>query len=275
MDAHAYARTTLAELRDQRRKQTADLAGPIFDPLEERIELDGATCLSIRGNGDEIGYAIVDERDPAAATLLEFYVDPLLRKDAGRILDTTLAEFRCARWLVNSQDSFALPLFLERGFPYEVEAYLFSAATESREPPLRDGMAVVGATPADLERTYALIMQDGFYTGDGRVGLAARIGNGEIFLLRDRSELRGVGFVCPLERTPRYADIAMIIDGAHRGQGLAHRLVTRLVRISRDRGLLPTALTSKENLASRRTLEKCGFYLDGCVLRATTRAAPR
>ncbi len=34
MYTHAYARTTLAELRGQRRKQTADIAGPIFDPLE-------------------------------------------------------------------------------------------------------------------------------------------------------------------------------------------------------------------------------------------------
>ena len=111
-------------------------------------------------------------------------------------------------------------------------------------------------------------MQDGFYTGNGRKALAVRIKNGEIYLFRSEGELIGVGFVCPLARTPHYADIAMIIDGQHRRQGFAFHLVSRLIQISLDKDLIPTALTSPKNIASRKTLEKCGFHLDGCMLLA-------
>ena len=58
------------------------------------------------------------------------------------------------------------------------------------------------ATLSDLESTYELIMQDGFYTGNGRQALAVRIENGEIYLLRSENKTIGVGFVSPLARTP-------------------------------------------------------------------------
>jgi RimJ/RimL family protein N-acetyltransferase len=111
-------------------------------------------------------------------------------------------------------------------------------------------------------------MQDGFYTGNGRIALAVRIKNGEIYLLRSQDMLIGVGFVSPLGRTPDYADIAMIIDGRHRMQGFAVQLVKQLIQISLHKGLIPTALTSPQNIASRKTLEKCGFFIDGCMLLA-------
>ena len=67
----------------------------------------------------------------------------------------------------------------------------------------------------------------------------------------------------------------MIIDKRYRLKGLGACLVTRLVQISLDKDLIPTALTSPRNTASRRTLEKCGFHLDGCMLLARLGASAR
>lgn len=271
MEDCEFQKTTLQDLVSFRQMQTLDLKGQVNDPLEERIELAKPDCLKMRFAGKDAGYALLDVTAEVGISLLEFYLVPSRRRHARIILDEFVRSFRCGYWIVNSHDSFALPLLLECGFTYEIDCCLFSIDRPKREDVTDpDGIMLDAAAPEDLDCTFKLVMQDGFYTGNGRKALAARITNGEIYLLRSEGELLGAGFICPLARTPQYADIAMIIDGRYRGRGYAYRLVSRLVRISFDKGLIPTALTSPGNIASRKTLEKCGFYMDGCLLLAKT-----
>ena len=270
MEDYSFQRVALPVVECLRQMQTLDLKGQVYDPLEEQIGLAEPTCLKIQSNGKDVGYALLDEKAKDGFTLLEYYLVPGHRNDSKPVLNELVRSFHCRYWFVNSQDSFALPLLLECGISYELDAYIFSVEGLRLEiEELPDGISLGLATPDDLDSTYNLIMQDGFYTGNGLKGLAVRIRNEEIYLLRSRG-LLGVGFVCPLVRTPRYADVAMIIDGKQRRQGLASHLVSQLIRISLDKGLIPTALTSPKNIASRKTLEKCGFHLDGCMLYAKT-----
>jgi RimJ/RimL family protein N-acetyltransferase len=271
MDNHRFYRAALHDLQSLRQLQTFDLKGQVHDALEERIELAKPNCLRIRLGGRDVGYAILDETWKIRRTLLEYYLVPSCRRNAKLVLGELVRKFHCRYWFVNSQDSFALPLLLESGWPYELDGYLFSVERPKRVKRNNpDRIGITRAIPDDLESTHRLVMQDGFYTGNGRKGLGIRIRNGEIYLLRSNGELIGVGFISPLARTPDYADIAMIIDSKHRGRGFGFQLVSQLIQICFKKGLIPTALTSPQNIASRRTLEKCGFHLDGCVLLAKT-----
>ena len=269
MEDYAFQRAVLSDLESLRKYQVLDLKGQVYDPLEEQIELTDPACLKIQNAGKEVGYAILTEKKQKEITLLEFYLVPSQRKHAKLVFDKLVHLFHCGYWFVNSQDSFALPLFLERGLSYELDGYLFSTGKPDYEPAHSPNEVHLNpATLDDVDSTYELIMQDGFYSGNGRTALDVRIKNGEIYLLRSQDILIGVGFVSPLGRTPCYADIAMIIDGRHRMRGFAVQLVKQLIQISLNKGLIPTALTSPQNIASRRTLEKCGFFIDGCMLLA-------
>jgi RimJ/RimL family protein N-acetyltransferase len=271
MENYRFYRAALHDLESLRQQQTFDLKGQVHDPLEERIELAEPNCLKIRLAGRDVGYALLDYKWKIRITLLEYYLVPSCRRDAKLVLGELIRKFHCGYWFVNSQDSFALPLLLECRWPYELDGYLFSVERPtSAEGKNTEMIGIARAIPDDLESTYRLIRQDGFYTGNGRKALAIRIRNAEIYLLRSNGEPIGVGFVSPLARTPSYADIAMIIDNKHRGKGFGFQLVRQLIQISLEKGLIPTALTSPQNIASRRTLEKCGFHLDGCVLLANT-----
>ncbi len=264
MEDCRFQRVAFGDLASLRRQQTLDLRGQVHDPLEERIELSEPTCLKIRLGDADVGYALLDAALLTRTTLLEFYLIAHCRPNAKAVLSELVFSFHCARWFVNTQDSFALPLLLDCGFAYQLDGYLFSVERPNHNGRTDSEMMVLdSASVGDLESTYGLIMQDGFYTGNGRQALAVRIQSGEIYLLRSEGIPIAVGFVSPLARTPQYADIAVIVDNGHRRQGLGSQLVTRLVQISLDKGLIPTALTSPRNTASRRTLEKCGFHLDG------------
>jgi GNAT superfamily N-acetyltransferase len=268
---YEFQQAAVLDLSCLRAQQALDLKGQVYDPLEERIELGDPACIRIQMGAKDVGYAILDGKTQPGIALLEFYLDSSHRKNGKPVLHELVRLFHISRWYVSSKDAFGLPLLLECGLPYELDGYIFAVQAPTGPGGRVDGqLGLEAATADDLEEAYQLILQDGFYTGNGRKGLAVRIGNGEIYLLRSDGQLVGAGFVCPLARTPRYADIAMIIDGKHRRQGLGFRLVRDLIQLSFGKGLIPTALTSPENVGSRRTLEKSGFYVDGCMLIATT-----
>lgn len=54
-------------------------------------------------------------------------------------------------------------------------------------------------------------------------------------------------------------ELAVVTEEAHRGQGLARRLVAQAARRVLDDGAVPVYLHAESNLASARTADACGF----------------
>jgi hypothetical protein len=270
MNEYIFHEVAINEILYLRNMQTKDLKGQIFDSLDEHIELADVVCIQINFINEVIGYAIIDDKDDAGIFLLEFYIVLKHRKNAKYIMGKLIDRYHCCQWFVNTQDSFALPLMVESGFSYSLDGLIFSAIPLQYLGDIsQDGVKIEIAITAELNDIYDLVMQDGFYSGGGVDALANCIEDKEIYLLRLQEKIIGAGFVSPLLRTPKYADIAYIIDKKHRQKGYATALVKVLIHISLKNGLIPTALTSPTNKASRKTLEKCGFYLDGCMIIAT------
>ena len=269
MENYTFYPVQYADLVPLRNMQVRDLKGQEHDPIEEQIELSKPMCLFIRDLDEVIGYALIDDKDIKDIILIEFYIIYLYRKNTKHVLKKLIQNYHISHWYVNSQDSFALPLMLEKNYPYEIDALIFSAdPSTSHNYELEDEEYIVMAKLNELQLVYQLVIEDGFYTGDGQEALASRINNNEIYLLRSQEMPIGVGFVSPLRRTPEYADIAMIIKRPYRKKGFASKLVSHLIDVCRTKEVFPTALTSTTNIASRKTLEKCGFYLDGYMLLA-------
>jgi len=59
-------------------------------------------------------------------------------------------------------------------------------------------------------------------------------------------------------------ELAVATDSAHRGRGLARRLVAQAARRVLDEGAVPTYLHAPDNLASARVAEAAGFPELGC-----------
>ena len=120
----------------------------------------------------------------------------------------------------------------------------------------------------EIDEVFQLIMQDGFYSGGDINSLSPTIADNEVYSMRKNGKLVGVGFVGQSKRTASYADVAMIIDSENRRNGYGILIVKILVTKCRRMKLIPTAVCDVKNLASRKTLQKAGFYLDGCLLLA-------
>lgn len=256
----------LAALDDLREQQISALRSHVQESVEEGISAYSTDCVRLCHQGQAIGYACLSPDDADRQIILEYFVINGFRRHAAAILKQLARESGASGWLVNTQDELGLPVMLNLGLPYSIDAYIFVADRDSAPSALPCNASISPAGAVELSEIHSLVMQDGFYTGGGIESLQQRLEHGELYSLRTSGRLIGVGFISPLERTPEYADIAMIIDQAFRRQGWGLKLVTTLTALCGKLGLTPTAVCSAHNYASRQTLEGVGFRLVGCML---------
>lgn len=250
-----------------RKIQLKELKGPVQDFIEEGIVTYKADFVRILKEKELIGYACIGTYEYYKDIVLEYFIFSKYRSNAGVIIRQLARHYKCKEWFVNTHDFFALPVMLDLRLPFEINAYKFANDESTNVDHEFDSNVLFEVTKfEELEEVYKLIMQDGFYTGGGIETLIPRIEVEELYSLRKNGRLIGIGFIGVLKRTPTYADIAMIIDRNERNKGYGVLIVKALISSCRLLNFTPTAVCDVNNLASRTTLQKAGFYLDGCIL---------
>jgi len=250
-----------------RKMQLNELKGPVQDSIEEGIITYKADFVQILKGKEPIGYACIGTYEYYKDIVLEYFIIVKYRSNAGVIINQLARHYKCKEWYVNTHDFFALPVMLELQLPFEVDAYKFANDESiSMDYKFENSVTLEVTKLEELEEVYKLIMQDGFYSGGGIETLIPRIDVEELYSLRVNGKLIGIGFIGVLMRTPDYADIAMIIDKNERHKGYGVLLVKALITRCRLLSITPAAVCDVNNLASRSTLQKAGFYLDGCIL---------
>jgi len=256
-------------LEDLRNIQIEELKAQVQDYIEEAIVTYKADFVSIAISGKRAGYACIGTYGDFKNIILEYYLIRKYCNFSGIALKSLANKYDCKKWIVNTQDNFSMPLMLDLRFKFETESYIFSTnGNKPKKYKLGNNMSLETTKDTELTETYKLLLQDGFYTGGSIETVAKRIAVNELYSLRIDGKLIGVGFIGILARTPKYADIAMIIDRRHRHKGFGTLLVKALIYESFEKKLIPTALTDVNNKNSRRALQKAGFYIDGYTLLA-------
>jgi Predicted acetyltransferase len=255
---------TLKYLRDM---YLNELKGPVQDSIEEGIITYNADFVRISTEKVIIGYACIGSYSNYKGYILEYYLICKCRESSGDIIKQLAGNFNCKGWFVNTHDFFALPTMLDLRLSYEIDAYKFAIdKSVNWELNFNKNVTFKITKLEELKEVYDLVIQDGFYTGGNMETLIPRIKVEELYSLRINNKLIGIGFIGILLRTPKYADIAMIIDKKERNKGWGVVLVKALINKSRLLNIIPTAVCGVNNITSRKTLQKAGFHLDGCIL---------
>ena len=264
---YTFQDVTLYDIENLRQLQIQDLRQYVNNYFEQGIINYQANSVGVFSGHQVIGYACIGTVGPYRDAVLEYYLLRSHRKEAAAVLHELKTKYACKSWFVSTHDSFALPLMLDMSISHYVSGYMFSASGQSEIDAARTYQTEFALTNLDdLESVYSLEIQDDYYSGDIE-GVRSEIEAGSSYSLRMGEDLVGTGFVVKLERTPRFADIGMIVHPAYRRQGWGTHIIQCLMHECSRLGLVPTACCDSKNLNSRRTLETVGFYLDGCALR--------
>lgn len=253
----------LNELRSQHAGQ---MNGPVQSYSDSLILAPGALHAGMYVADRLRGYACYSPEDKRGGrTLLEIFVAPGHRRSqALPFLCEVVSWVAPTHWEVSSYDRFALSLAANAGYRLDrTDALLFTL--DSVQTGQAADFPLEKARPEELEEMRPVLMEDDFYTGDWR-RLPFEMEIGLWYNLRSPGgALVGIGYLDPAVRAPGYADVGMVVTSRWRRQGHGSRILQGLVGASLQKGMKPVAICAWDNAASRRALERAGFYCDGRV----------
>lgn len=254
-----------AMLSALRRQRGAELCGPALNSDEVALQAAGALHVGLYHGGQLCGYGAYAAEDPRGRrTLLELYVMPGHRRMALSGLRQLIAWVPPHRWHVSSYDSFALSLACNAGLALNrTAALLFRFDGPLPESPAGRVYEIRQAGQNEYEPLRSLLSHDGFYTvGWERLPREIEAGQWQIMYSPGGTPV-AAGFLEPVATTPGFAEIGMVVSPDWRHRGLGAAVASHLVRTAQSAALVPVAFCDYEHVASRRTLERAGFYCDG------------
>lgn len=191
-------------------------------------------------DGESAGYGSVAVAGPwkGTRTVFEFYVPPGFRAHA----------FDCFECFVMTSQATAMEI-------------------QSNQAIL---LVMLHAYAHDI-KSEKIVFEEGLTTAHPASGAVLREKAESEWILEVDSVQAGSGGILYHYNLP-YGDIYMEIAEPYRRRGYGCFLVQELKRICRERGGIPGARCSTENIASRKTLQKAGFVPYAHILLGTLRS---
>ncbi len=267
MDRIEFKDTNIENISKLRCDYIDEIAVQVQGYVEEGITTYNGKCIHILDREKEIGYVCIGTYDYYKDIILEYYVIPEYRHFSAKIVNSIKNKFNCVGWLVNTQDKISLPVMIELNLNHVINGYIFSYnKTNMEEVSENNRIKFSLSNIEEIDRIYNIITQDNFYTGGDKDTVIERIKEEMFFSLYYDERLVGAGFKDILKRTPKFADIGMVVDSKFRKKGFGTLILKQLIKECIESQVIPTACCEKNNFISRKALEKVGFYIDGCLL---------
>ncbi|NYB74022.1 GNAT family N-acetyltransferase [Sedimentibacter hydroxybenzoicus DSM 7310] len=267
MDRTEFKDTNIENISKLRYDYIDEIAVQVQDYVEEGITTYNGKCIRMSDGEKEIGYVCIGTYDYYKDIILEYYVIPEYRSFSAKIVNSIKNNFNCTGWLVNTQDKISLPVMIELNLNYVINGYIFSYNIANIEELSENNKIIFSLSKVEeIEHIYNIITQNNFYTGGDKDTVTKRIKEEMFFSFYYDEKLVGVGFKDILKRTPKFADIGMVVDSKFRKRGFGTLILKQLIKECIESQVIPTACCEKNNFISRKALEKVGFYIDGCLL---------
>jgi len=225
------------------------LATPI-DSFHEGVVIRNSDCYEIIYDENIIGHFCVDDHK----TLVQFYVTKEKFVHAPEVFQFLIKNDIVKKAIVSTKEPEYLSLCLDYEKSIEGDVFLFSDM-EKRNYEL-EGFSSLSFRLAknsdldDIDPTKDPNFK-GYYEN--------LIENEQLFALYDETTLLGIGEFRISSTHPQFGDIGMTVEEKFRRKGVGTYIITKLKEHCYKKDLLPMAGCNVKNIASKKTLEKCGF----------------
>lgn len=220
----------------------------IHDSLHERDGWTKSYCLTIEGSAAGYGSIAIGGPWKGKPTAFEFYVLPQFRNRMFDLFESFLKRSEAVAIETQSNDPLMTPMLHVFGREVNVESILFADGMTTSLPNNRvvirrstaDDASVISQNHLDEDARWVAEL-------DGNV-----VATGGILFHYNRP----------------YGDIFMKVAESYRRRGIGSYLVQELKRVAYETGNVPAARCNKDNIPSRKTLQKVGFVPCGNILAA-------
>jgi len=221
----------------------------------------------ITHNGQEVGYFCSD----SDMRLLRLEIFNEFKNEAHFIFSMILDNWGITSAITSTVEPFYLSLCLDFQKQISINSYLFrDHKTIQASLSEFDDLVFRLADKRKLDELECFYREN--VGGEGswiRKFLEQRISLKELFVLIGNQTLLGTGECIVSRKHPPYADVGMVVSKAYRGKGIGTYLLSELKFYCESVDLEPICSCTKENIASRRAIQKAGFISGHRILDIT------
>lgn len=235
-------------------RYTQYVTAPLDDMWELGIIANGDFYTISREN--VIGYFVVDTDN----TLLQFFFEEEYEGDTSAAFQFIIIEKRVHQAYVSTYEPKYLMQCLDNNDGIKINSFLY---TENNPLEYRKPIDTIHSELAQLKNLDEII----FYNktkagvdGDWLIGYCKElIVKQGLILYIIGNEIIGTGEIRPDHRGKPYANIGMTVSKDYRRQNIGTYILSQMRILANKKGLKAICSTTKENIASQRTIQKSGF----------------
>lgn len=251
-----FKNVPLASLRDLRERYLASLRYP--QELHCEWLVAKGACFVIETDGERVGYFICSEE----GQLVEFYLLDKMFARKEEIFGRMLEEFQIKSAFCKSFDDLFMTCCHTFCRSCKIGGILFRFFTDEIVMPLPDGVTVRKAKEIDIP--LLLTHDSDLYESPEELNYT--VSNRMILMYEKGGALVGCGYLIRVLPDKDIFDVGMWVNPAFRRQGYAVMIISHLKETCLKAGYMPVAGCAADNVASRRTLEQCGFMTKHCAV---------
>lgn len=226
---------------------------PEFQELFIEIMICDSDYYIFQSEHDEMGYAIKNND----GVLIEFYVLDKYVPDSNEIFGQVLKDLSIQNIYCKSFDPLLLSSCLLKTLPYSILGVMYRDYIK----PLIIKDPTIKMKRADHLSVELLLGQDESIKElvENEQQLLGFITNENVFEFYKNEEFVGCGMVIRTHPDWSFCDLGVWVNPSKRGNALGAQILLNLREYSIKNNLKPSCGCAIENIASQKTIEKCGF----------------
>ena len=244
-------------ITEYRRALYQKLTSPI-DAMWELLYIASSQHYLIEKGEGTIGYCCIDSSNSLLQLYLEDDFNYLTEAVIEKLIDKGL--IRSAR--LSSSESITFNICLLHSESISTNTFCFQHTNKPSE--FESALKLELVSTEEIPAIKAFLKEE--VGMDDTFGYTENLVNrGEIYRAKEGDIVIATS-ECRLSDTQKeYADLGMIVKSDYRGRGLATQILMLQVNRVLEMGRKPICSTTVDNIASRKAIEKAGFYCSNII----------
>ncbi len=224
---------------------------PEFQDIILEFLIEDSNYYSINQNNEVVGYVIVSTEN----ILIEFYLQSSESLNRIEIFQQILKELSIKSVLCKSFDYALMKCCLQQSLHYKLMGHLYRNLYPGVEEQLDAKLESRFADYSDLP--FLESQEDKVF--EPKCRLSEFIESKGILMYSRNEKIVGCGFLTCVHPEFNYYDIGVWTNPDYRKQGIATQIILHLKDTCLENEKIPICGCANGNIASQKTLEKCGF----------------
>lgn len=220
--------------------------------------MPGVACYLINNSNKSVGYIILN----GSNELIEVFLDDDLLFQKELLFSEVIDKFDIKNVYCKSFDQVLLSCCHRFSSSSSLTGYLFQDYNIQFGIVLDDAIDVRLATMDDVPFLNSFD-NDMLEKGEE---IDPYIRNNSVYMFLKGNELVGCGYLFNIIPGRIHWDVGMWVNQPFRRKGYGTQIISYLMKYCFDNGFVPTAGCAEDNIASRLTLERCGFVSKLCLI---------